>query len=285
MSVLVKKESKRINYKKILNHLLLILMSFVMVYPILWWFFASFKTTAEMSSKDLLPKVWSFANYINGWQVTETLSFGTFFRNSLIVSGICVLGAVFSAGLVAYGFGRLNFKFKNIWFAVLLVTMMLPGQVTIISQYIMYNKLKLIDTYVPLTLGHILGGGAFFIFLLVQFVRGIPRELDEAAKIDGASTWRIYWNVIFPLMRPSFVTVAIYAFIWSWDDFQAQMLYLNSAPKFTVSLGLRMFIDQAEIRWGELLAMSLLSIIPSLLIFFLNQKEFVEGVATTGLKG
>ena len=167
----------------------------------------------------------------------------------------------------------------------MIVTMMLPGQVTIISQYIMYNKLKLIDTYVPLTLGHILGGGAFFIFLLVQFVRGIPRELDEAAKIDGASTWRIYWNVIFPLMRPSFVTVAIYAFIWSWDDFQAQMLYLNSAPKFTVSLGLRMFIDQAEIRWGELLAMSLLSIIPSLLIFFLNQKEFVEGVATTGLKG
>lgn len=278
-------KKKKIKITKIVNHVSLCLLSFIMVYPILWWVFASFKTTAEMSSKNLFPEQWIFDNYINGWRVTENLTFGNFFANSLFVSGVCVIGAVLSAGLVAYGFGRLNFKFKNIWFSILLLTMMLPGQVTIISQYIMYNKLNLIDTYVPLTIGHLLGGGAFFIFLLVQFIRGIPRELDEAAKIDGASTWRIYWNIIFPLMKPSFVTVGIYAFIWSWDDFQGQMLYLNSATKYTVSLGLRMFVDQAEIRWGELFAMSLLSIIPALIIFFVNQKEFVEGVATTGLKG
>lgn len=278
-------KKKKVKVTKIVNHVSLCLLSFIMVYPILWWVFASFKTTAEMSSKNLFPQQWIFDNYINGWRVTENLTFGNFFANSLFVSGVCVIGAVLSAGLVAYGFGRLNFKFKNIWFSILLLTMMLPGQVTIISQYIMYNKLNLIDTYVPLTIGHLLGGGAFFIFLLVQFIRGIPRELDEAAKIDGASTWRIYWNIIFPLMKPSFVTVGIYAFIWSWDDFQGQMLYLNSASKYTVSLGLRMFVDQAEIRWGELFAMSLLSIIPALIIFFVNQKEFVEGVATTGLKG
>jgi len=157
--------------------------------------------------------------------------------------------------------------------------------VTVISQYIFYNKLGLIDTYVPFILPHFLGGGAFFIFLLVQFVRGVPRELDEAAKIDGANTWMIYWRILFPLMKPSFVTVGIYSFIWSWDDFYSQMLYINSSRKFTVSLGLRMFIDQADVKWGPLLAMSLLSIVPSLLIFFFNQKEFVEGVATTGLKG
>lgn len=278
-------KKKKFPVSKIVNHTALCVLSFIMVYPILWWVFASFKTTAEMSSRNLFPEHWILDNYINGWRVTDTLTFGNFFANSLLVSGICVLGAVFSAGLVAYGFGRLNFKLKNVWFSILLLTMMLPGQVTIISQYIMYNKLNLIDTYVPLTIGHILGGGAFFIFLLVQFIRGIPRELDEAAKIDGASTWRIYWKIIFPLMKPSFVTVGIYAFIWSWDDFQGQMLYLNSASKYTVSLGLRMFVDQAEIRWGELFAMSLLSIIPALIIFFVNQKEFVEGVATTGLKG
>lgn len=276
---------KRKGLKKLLNHLMLLLLSFVMVYPILWWVFASFKTTGEMSSRALLPEVWTFENYINGWQVTDRLTFGNFFGNSLLISVICVIGAVFSAGLVAYGFGRLKFKFKGLWFSVLLMTLMLPSQVTVISQYIMYNKLNLIDTYFPLTLGYCLGGGAFFVFLLVQFVRGVPRELDEAAKIDGASTWRIYWNIIFPLMKPSFVTVAIYAFIWSWDDFYSQMLYLSTASKYTVSLGLRMFIDQAEIRWGELLAMALLSIIPSLILFFVNQKEFVEGVSTTGLKG
>ena len=196
-----------------------------------------------------------------------------------------VVGAILTSGLVAYGFGRLKFKFKGFWFAVLLMTLMLPGQVTVISQYIMYNNLGFIDTYFPLILPYCLGGGAFFVFLLVQFVRSIPMELDEAAKIDGAGTGRIYWNIIFPLMKPSFVTVGIYAFIWSWDDFYSQMLYLNTASKYTVSLGLRMFVDQAEIRWGELLAMALLSIIPSVILFFVNQKEFVEGIATTGLKG
>ena len=285
MSVVKVKKSKKHILRTFLNHFFLLLLSFVMVYPILWWFFASFKTTAEMSSRDLLPKVWTLSNYIDGWRVTEKLTFGNFFANSILVSGICVVGAVLSAGLVAYGFGRLKFKGKGIWFSILLMTLMLPSQVTVISQYIMYNKLKMIDTYFPLVLGYCLGGGAFFIFLLVQFVRGIPKELDEAANIDGAGTWGIYWRIIFPLMKPSFVTVAIYAFIWSLDDFYSQMLYLNSSSKYTVSLGLRMFIDQAEIRWGQLLAMALLSIVPSLILFFVNQKEFVEGVATTGLKG
>ena len=260
-------------------------MSSLMVYPILWWFFATFKYTNALSDKALWPKEWTLFNYKEGWQVTSDLSFTTFFKNSLFICLMNVVGSIISAGLVAYGFGRLKFKGRGIWFAILLVTMMLPSQVTVISQYIFYNKLGLIDTYVPFILPHFLGGGAFFIFLLVQFVRGVPRELDEAAKIDGANTWMIYWRILFPLMKPSFVTVGIYSFIWSWDDFYSQMLYINSSRKFTVSLGLRMFIDQADVKWGPLLAMSLLSIVPSLLIFFFNQKEFVEGVATTGLKG
>lgn len=276
---------KKSTVRKILTHVLLVFMSSLMVYPILWWFFATFKYTNALSDKALWPKEWTLFNYKEGWQVTSDLSFTTFFKNSLFICLMNVVGSIISAGLVAYGFGRLKFKGRGIWFAILLVTMMLPSQVTVISQYIFYNKLGLIDTYVPFILPHFLGGGAFFIFLLVQFVRGVPRELDEAAKIDGANTWMIYWRILFPLMKPSFVTVGIYSFIWSWDDFYSQMLYINSSRKFTVSLGLRMFIDQADVKWGPLLAMSLLSIVPSLLIFFFNQKEFVEGVATTGLKG
>ena len=276
---------KKSTIRSMINHICLILLSLVMIYPVIWWVFASFKTTGEMSSRNLFPEVWTLANYIEGWQVTSKLTFGTFFRNSLFIGVINVVGAVLTSGLVAYGFGRLKFKGKGFWFAVLLMTLMLPSQVTVISQYIMYNNLGFIDTYFPLVLPYCLGGGAFFVFLLVQFVRSIPMELDEAAKIDGASTARIYWNIIFPLMKPSFVTVGIYAFIWSWDDFYSQMLYLSTASKYTVSLGLRMFVDQAEIRWGELLATALLSIIPSVILFFVNQKEFVEGIATTGLKG
>ena len=276
---------KKSTVRKVLTHALLIFMSSLMVYPILWWFFATFKYTNALSDKALWPKEWTLYNYREGWHITSDLSFTTFFKNSLFICLMNVIGSILSAGLVAYGFGRLKFKGRGIWFAVLLVTMMLPSQVTVISQYIFYNKLGLIDTYVPFILPHFLGGGAFFVFLLVQFVRGVPRELDEAAKIDGANTWMIYWRILFPLMKPSFVTVGIYSFIWSWDDFYSQMLYINSSQKFTVSLGLRMFIDQADVKWGPLLAMSLLSIVPSLLIFFFNQKEFVEGVATTGLKG
>ena len=170
-------------------------------------------------------------------------------------------------------------------FAIVLGTLMLPSQVTVVSQYIMYNKLNLTDTYFPLVLPYILGGGAFFIFLMVQFIRTIPRELDESAKIDGAGIFRIYKDIVMPLLVAPLTTVAIYAFTWSWDDFYSQMLYLSTPAKFTVGLGLRMLIDAWDIQWGQLLAMSLLSILPALILFFSRQKDFVEGVTTGAVKG
>ncbi|MNV65784.1 L-arabinose transport system permease protein AraQ [compost metagenome] len=167
----------------------------------------------------------------------------------------------------------------------MLLTMMLPYQVTIIPQYIMFNNLGMVNSYIPLILPHFFGGGAFFIFLLVQFIRGIPRELDEAATIDGTSVYGIYFRIILPLLVPSLVTVAIFTFIWSWDDFFGQVLYLSTIDKYTVGLALRMFIDQFQIQWGQLLAMSLLSVLPSTLLFLIAQRYFVEGIATTGIKG
>ncbi|MDD2579923.1 MAG: carbohydrate ABC transporter permease, partial [Eubacteriales bacterium] len=154
-----------------------------------------------------------------------------------------------------------------------------------VPQYILWNEFGFINSYVPLVLPSFFGGSSFFIFLLVQFIRGIPADLDEAAKIDGCSTYGIYGRIILPLIKPALVTVSVFAFIWSWDNFFAQLLYLTDQAKYTVPMGLRLFIDQFEIQWGRLLAMSLVSIMPSTLIFFFAQKHFVEGIATTGLKG
>lgn len=197
-----------------------------------------------------------------------------------------VAGAVITSTLVAYGLARLNFRLKRVWFAILLTTMMLPGQVLIIPQYIMYNHFHFVNTYVPLILPAWCGGGPFFIFLLIQFIRGIPRDLDEAAKIDGCSTFGIYFHIILPLVRPAIVTVAVFTFLWSWQDFYSQLLYLSSPTKYTIELALNMFQNQGwEVQWGQLLAMSLVSVVPSAVIFFSAQKYFVEGIVTSGLKG
>ncbi|OXM88221.1 ABC transporter permease [Paenibacillus rigui] len=270
---------------RLANHLLLTGISLLMLYPVIWWLGASLKKTEEMSLPSIWPQSPMWENYTKGWHFSADFSFTHFFANTLTMEFWNVLGAVITSSLVAYGFARLQFKLRAFWFSILLLTMMLPGQVTVIPQYIMYNHFGLVDSYIPLILPHFFGGGAFFVFLLVQFIRGIPRELDEAAKIDGASVYGIYARIIFPLLKPSLVTVAIFTFIWSWDDFFGQVLYLSSVEKYTVGLALRMFIDQFEIQWGQLLAMSLLSIVPSVIVFFLAQKHFVEGITTTGLKG
>jgi ABC-type glycerol-3-phosphate transport system permease component len=267
------------------NHLILIPFSLLMIYPVIWWIGASFKSTAELSLPTLWPETFMWENYTKGWTFSSQFTFAKFFANTLMMEFWNVLGGVLTAALVGYGFGRLNFRFRNFWFSVLLMTLMLPSQVTVVPQYILYNKLGLTDSYIPLILPHFFGGGAFFVFLVVQFIRGIPRELDEAAQIDGASVYGIFFRIIAPLIKPALFTVGIFTFLWSWDDFFAQLLYLSSVEKFTVGLGLRMFIDQFEVQWGQLLAMSLLSVVPSAVIFFLAQKHFVEGIATTGIKG
>ncbi|SDW17761.1 carbohydrate ABC transporter permease [Paenibacillus sp. CF384] len=270
---------------KLSNHLFLSVFSLLMLYPVIWWIGASLKKAEELRLPTIWPSIPMWENYSKGWNFSADYSFAHFFGNTLLMELGNVTGGVLTAALVAYGFGRLQFKFRGFWFSILLLTMMLPGQVTVVPQYILFNKLGWVDSYIPLVLPHFFGGGAFFIFLLVQFIRGIPRDLDEAAKIDGSSVYGIFFRIILPLIKPALVTVAIFTFIWSWDDFFAQVLYISSIDKFTVGLALRMFIDQFDIQWGQLLAMSFLSIMPSVIIFLFAQKYFVEGISTTGLKG
>jgi len=270
---------------KLIFNIVLTLMSLIMVFPIGWWVGATFKPVSELKTPGFFPENPTLNNYINGWSMSSGFSFAHFFRNSLTIGLLIITGAVITSGFVAFGFARIKFKLRGFWFSVLLMTLMLPSQVTVVSQFIMYNRLGFLDSYVPLILPSFLGGGAFFIFLIIQFIRSIPVELDEAATIDGAGLFRLYWQIIFPLIKTPLVTVAIFAFIWSWDDFYSQVLYISSMPKFTVGLALRMFIDQNEVQWGQLLAMALLSVIPSVILFFTAQKEFVAGIATQGLKG
>jgi len=256
-----------------------------MIFPIIWWVFATFTPVREIGALVFIPTNPTLSNYIQGWNMSPRFTFATFFRNSLTIGIVNVVGAVLTSGFVAFGFARVPFKFRNFWFSILMMTLMLPGQVTIISQFILYNNLGFIDTYFPLLLPQWFGGSAFFIFLVVQNIRSIPLELDEAAKIDGAGIFRIYWQIIFPLIKAPLTAVAIFVFVWTWDDFLTQLLYISSMERFTVGLALRMFVDQTEVQWGELLAMALLSIVPAVILFFSAQKHFVEGIATTGIKG
>lgn len=276
----------KLMYTKGLKHVLIIGFGLLMLYPVLWLISSSFKPNQLIFSQPgLWPSRFTLDNYINGWRGLSGISFGTFFLNSAVISVLSVLGNVITCSLAAFAFARLNFRFKSLLFALMLVTIMLPYHVTLIPQYIIFNELQWINTYYPLVLPKWLATDSFFILLMVQFIRGIPRELDESATIDGCGQSQIYWRIILPLLLPALITTAIFTFIWTWDDFFSQMIYLSDIRLFTVQLGIRSLFDPSgSSDWGALLAMSTLSLVPISLIFMIFQRYFLEGIATTGLK-
>ncbi|HWU18735.1 MAG TPA: carbohydrate ABC transporter permease [Devosia sp.] len=256
-----------------------------MLYPLLWMLSASFRPENEIfTSTNLWPSAWSLDAYIRGWNGLRT-SFGTFYLNSFIISGLSVIGNVLACSMAAFAFARLNFKYKNFWFAMMLMTLMLPYQVTLIPQYVLFRQLGWVNTFLPLVVPKFLAADGFFIFLMVQFFRGLPKELDEAAQMDGCSPWRIYWKIIIPLSMPVLATAAIFTFIWTWDDFFGPLIYLGEMRQYTVMLGLRTFTDSTgESDYGGLFAMSVLSLVPIFLFFLFFQRLLIEGIATTGMK-
>lgn len=276
-------------WKPALRHVFMILFSLVMVYPVVWWIGASLKSNAEMASPNIFPKNPQWSNFVDGWNSVPGKSFTGFYLNTFYLEIIVLIVTLISCTLVAFGFGRLDFPLKKFWFSLLMLTLMLPGQVLIIPQYAMFHQMGWVNTYLPFIVPHALAtgaGGTFFVFLLIQFVRGIPKELDESAKIDGCSWFGIYLRIVMPLTKPAIVTVMIFCFLWNWDDFLGHLLYINSIDKYTVGLALRMINDsQAGSQWGQLLAMSLVSILPATIVFMFLQKYFVEGIASSGIKG
>ncbi|MET7424888.1 carbohydrate ABC transporter permease [Dactylosporangium sp. NPDC005555] len=275
--------------KSILRTVVILALLGVILYPLFWVLGSSFKSQPEMlSNAGVIPDAFTPGNYPDGWSHLDT-SFGRFFLNSTIVSLLVVIGNGLSCLLAAFAFARLRFRGRAAWFAIMVGTLLLPGHVLIVPQFIVFRQLDLVGgefPYLPLILPHFLATEAFFVFLMVQFMRGIPRELDEAAKIDGCTTFGVFRNVILPLSRPALVTTAIFSFIWTWNDFFRQLVYVSDLSKYTVPVALRLFIDsQGQSEIGPMFAMSVLSLLPVFLFFLAFQKMLVEGINTSGLKG
>jgi multiple sugar transport system permease protein len=274
--------------QSVIYHTIFIAIGLIMLYPVLWTFASSLKPESEIfvNASSLIPSSFNWDNYAKGWKGFGTLGFDVFFRNSAIVTLLVGIGTIFSTTLVAYGFARLKFRLQFFWFACLLATMMLPSQVTLIPQYILFHNLGWVNTFLPLIVPAFIGGTPFFIFLMIQFIRGIPSELDQASVIDGCGAWGTFWHIILPLTKSSLATVSIFSFYWTWSDFLGPLIYLNNTNKYTVALGLRLFSDPSSVTaWGPMFAMSVLSLLPVIAVFLFFQKYLIQGISTTGLKG
>ncbi|MDF2802817.1 MAG: binding-protein-dependent transport system inner rane component [Anaerocolumna sp.] len=259
----------------------------LMIYPIIWLFFATFKTNAEIfGSAKLLPQNFDWSGYINGWIGNGRITYVSFFKNTFVLVIPVVLFTVISSSIVAYGFARFNFPFKKPLFMVLIATLMLPNAVIIIPRYTLFNQLGWLNSYLPFYMLALFACYPFFIYQLIQFFRGMPRDLDESAYIDGCGTFRVFWNILLPLMKPALFSAGLFQFMWSWNDFMNPLIFINSVNKYPLSLALRMSLDiGVNVAWNQVLAMALISVIPLIVLFFMAQKYFVEGIATTGLKG
>jgi multiple sugar transport system permease protein len=271
-----------------LTHLFIIALGLFMIYPVLWMIVSSFKPNNMIfSDPGLIPKAVTIENYITGWKGYAGVSFGRFFANSLLMCIGAIVGNLIACTMAAYAFARLKFAGRDFWFAVMMVTLMLPAQVTIVPRYILFNTFGWVGSLLPIVVPKFLATDAFFVFLLVQFIRSLPKELDEAAIIDGCGKFGVFLRIIVPLALPAMVTTALFTFLWTWDDFFNHLLYLTNPPIFSVSRALRTFVGDAGAvaNWGGALAMGTLSIVPAFILFFSLQKYFVEGITTTGIKG
>lgn len=259
----------------------------VVLYPVVWVVAASFKPSNDiLGSLQLLPTEPTVRNFQRASEGVAGISTLRFFWNSTLLGVLAVVGTVASSALAGYAFARLRFRGRTAMFALMISTLLLPFHVLIIPQYAVFQKLGLVDTYLPLLAGKFLAAEAFFVFLMVQFMRGIPPELDESARIDGAGHWSTFWHVIVPLSRPAMITTAIFTFIWTWNDFLGPLIYISTPEKYPLPLALQLYIDQTTISdYGALMAMSLLALVPVVLFFLFFQRFLVEGVSTSGLKG
>lgn len=274
-------------WKPYAYHLVVGVFAFLMLYPIIWLAISSLKPNADIFSTaySLIPRRLEWANYTSGWHGFGGNSFVTFFKNSFVIVVFATIGAVASSALVAYALARIPFRGRSFWFGCVMLTMMLPTDVTVISQYVMFAKLGWFASYKPLIVPSFFGM-PFFIFLMMQFIRTIPHDLDEAAKMDGCTRFGIFFRVVLPLIVPALVTSTIFSFYWKWDDFINPLLYMNKPHLYPVSLALKLFLDGDSINnWGGMFAMTTLSLVPIVAVFFLFQKYIVEGISTSGLKG
>lgn len=265
----------------------LIIVTAVVLYPLVWLFLSTFKPNSEFGQNPgLFPNAPTIDNYVKISEGIAGVPMWRFFLNSFVLAASAVVGTVLSSALAAYAFARVQFKGLGVLFAAMIGTLLLPFHVVIIPQYIIFNQLGWVDTFIPLILPKFLATEAFFVFLLVQFIRQMPRDMDEAARIDGAGHLRIFWSIILPLIKPALITCAIFAFIWAWNDFLGPLLYLTSPENYPLPIALRLYNDQTSTSdYGATVTASFVALLPVLLFFVVFQRFLVDGVATQGLKG
>ena len=273
---------------KIIYHVLVCGLGLVMIYPLVWMIMSSFKPTSTIftTAGQLIPTQFVFENYVNGWKGFAKITFATFFKNSLFISIVATMGTLISSSLVAFGLSRCKFFGRRALFVAMLLSMMLPAQVLMIPQYLWYQKLGWVGSYKPLIIPYFFAIQGFFVYQISNFIDGIPRELDEAAKIDGCSYYSIFFRIVLPLITPALITSTIFSFMWRWDDFLSALLYVQKSVQYPVSLALKLFCDPGSSSdYGAMFAMATISIIPSILIFLIFQRYLVDGISTSGLKG
>jgi len=266
---------------------LLLAVAVVMLYPLLWLVGASFKSNTQIFSEvGFWPDRLDFAAYAKGWKTSTEYTFATYFANSFLITIPRIAVTVVSCVLVAYAFARFDFWGKRFLFAVMVGTMMLPLIVLRLPQYLMFKSLGWLDTYLPLILPSAFATDTFFVFMLVQFLRGIPRDMEEAAVIDGCNALQLLWHIIVPLLKPAIISVIVFQFIWTMNDFMGPLVYLASVEKYPVSLALKMSIGATEeVEWANVIAISVVALIPSVAVFFMAQRHFIEGASSSGIKG
>ncbi len=270
-----------------LRYGLLLAVGLVMLYPLIWLLGASFKTNSEIfANPGFIPESPTVSGYVEGWKTSTPYTFGRFFLNTFWIVIPKVIGTALSCTAVAYGFARFDFPGKRILFASLIGTLLLPNVVTRIPQYVLFRDLGWLDTFLPLWVPSAFAGDAFFVFMLVQFLRAIPRDMEEAARVDGATSWQTLIFIVVPLLAPALVSVCLFQFMWTMNDFLGPLIYVSSVEKYPISLALKLSIDTTEaFEWNRVLSMSVLAITPALVVFFLAQKYFIEGISTGGIKG
>ena len=266
---------------------LLLAVAVLMLYPLLWLVGASFKTNAQIFSEvGFIPDRIDFGAYVKGWKTSTEYTFATYFLNSFLITIPRIIVTVISCVLVAYAFARFEFWGKKFLFAVMIGTMMLPLIVLRLPQYLMFKEMGWLDTYLPLIVPSAFATDTFFVLMLVQFLRGIPRDMEEAAVIDGCNSLQLLWHIIVPLLKPAIISVIVFQFIWTMNDFMGPLIYLASVEKYPVSLALKMSIGATEeVEWANVIAISVVALIPSVVVFFLAQRHFIEGASSSGIKG
>lgn len=290
-SMQINKEVKRTLRKERINAAIrygvLLLTGLVMLYPLAWMISAAFKPNYEIfTSMSLIPKEFSWDGFINGWKTGTEYTFARFFMNTFAYVIPKVILTVISSTIVAFGFARFDIPFKKFWFTTLIATILLPQSVLLIPQYLMFREMGMLDSYMPLYLPMAFATQGFFVFMLIQFLRGLPTDMEEAAMIDGCNSFQLLWYIVVPILKPAIISVALFQFMWSVNDFLGPLIYISSVEKYPIALALKLSIDVTEgAQWNEILAMASIAIVPSIVVFLIAQNYFIEGVTAGGVKG